>query len=85
MMKLSRNKMMQELQNKFELPVVPSEEFGNNYKGGIWVRGSVSNEKTNWYNADDTLYPEVAFNQFLSKRGWFAEPYDSETIFFYKV
>ncbi len=82
---MKRNKLMNELKSRFGLNAVPSEEFGASYRGGIWIRGSVSNEQTDWYNADDTMYPERPFNQYLKQKKWYAEPYDSETIMLWQL
>lgn len=70
---------------RFGLNFVPSEEFDGN-DGGIWVRDDICTERTDYYNyADSTMDEDNVLNKFMKKHGFFAEPYDSETIFFWKI
>ena len=78
-------KLMQAVRERFDLNVVSTVEW-NGRAGGIWVRDDICKESTDWYNyADGTMDDENPLNKMLAQAGWFAEPYDSETIMFYPI
>ena len=79
---MNRDDLMAELVERYTVNAVPSEEFNGN-GGGIWLRDDVWGKLS--YDADDTLNDDHVFNAYLKAAGWFAEPYDSETIFLYPL
>lgn len=84
-MATAQKTMIRMLREKFDLPAVSREEWDGSAEG-IWIRGDICNAKTDWYPyADGTMDMDNVLNRFLSSKGWFAEPYDSETIMMYKV
>ena len=75
----------EEAYDRFGLNLVPSEEF-DGHPGGIWVRDNIAKESTDWYNYwEGTLDHDNVLNVFMRERGFFAEPYDNETIFFWRI
>jgi len=82
---MKRSTLMNQLETKFDLKTDTTESFGIG-KGGIWIRDDIANEKTEFYNySEGTMVENNILNQFLFKNGWFAEPYDSETIMLYQI
>jgi len=82
---MKRSTLMNQLEAKFDLKTDTTEAFGIG-KGGIWIRDDIANEKTEFYNySEGTMVENNILNQFLFKNGWFAEPYDSETIMLYQI
>jgi hypothetical protein len=82
---MKREHLIEELSENFNLNVHPSEEF-NGSIGGIWIRDDICKHETDYYNyAEGTMDEDNVLNQFLSKNGWFAEPYDSETIMIFEI
>lgn len=79
----SRNTVMKALQEKFVLNAVPSEDFDGS-EGGIWIRDDICKPETDYYPYAEGTMQENELNTFLTKAGWFAEPYDSETIMIYR-
>jgi len=79
----SRNYVMQALATKFKLNAVPSEDF-DGVEGGIWIRDDICKQETDWYAYAEGTMQDNDLNRFLKKAGWFAEPYDSETILIWK-
>lgn len=85
-MAVSKNVMMERIQKKFALNAVDATDFYGYESDGIWIRDDICTEKTGFYNyADGTMDDSNVLNKFLNKAGWFAEPYDSETIMLYKM
>jgi len=91
---MRRKTLMNHLEKRFDLTVGTTEEFdGNNAggKGGIWIRDNIASLTCNlWLKnyAWDSLGTAVennVLNKFLEKNGWFAEPYDAETIMLYSI
>tara|TARA_R110000803_G_scaffold37528_1_gene80867 strand:+ start:473 stop:706 length:234 start_codon:yes stop_codon:yes gene_type:complete len=77
--------MIKNLRSKFNLNAVDSAEF-NGRSGGIWIRGDICCEATGYYGySNDTLDADNVLNKYLSKHGFFAESYDSETIMIYNI
>jgi len=78
--------LIKNLQNKFKLNAVPASEFYGSDETGVWIRDDICKESTDWYNyAEGTGDSTNILNKFLERNGWFAEPYDSETIFVYEI
>ena len=46
----------------------------------IRIRGSICKAETDWYNYAEATMEENRLNDYLKKNGWYAEPYDAETI-----
>lgn len=80
---MKRNTLIKNLHTEFNLNAVPSEEFGN-AAGGVWIRDDICKPETDYYNYAEGTMEDNRLNRFLSDAGWFAEPYDSETIFIWK-
>ena len=77
--------MMRMLNEKFNLNAVSTEEWDGR-KGGIWIRDDICKPETDYYPyANGTMDMDNVLNKFLSSKGWYAEPYDSETIMMYKA
>ena len=82
---MKTNTMIKNLRSKFDLNAVDSAEF-NGRSGGIWIRGDICCEATGYYgSSNDTLDDDNVLNKYLSKHGFFAESYDSETIMIYNI
>ena len=76
-----------------EAKATPGVEFGEEYKDGIWFRGSEDYVKADglcifdYWAMDgpdmvcyvDGVHPKLA--KILDKAGWMSEPYDSGTLF----
>jgi hypothetical protein len=78
---MKRETMMKNLLKKFNLNAVPAEDFyGDSRSTGIWIRGSICKAETDWYNYAEATMEENRLNDYLKKNGWYAEPYDAETI-----
>ena len=80
---MKRNTLIKNLHTKFNLNAVPSEEF-DGVEGGVWIRDDICKPETDYYNYAEGTMEDNRLNRFLSAAGWFAEPYDSETIFIWK-
>jgi hypothetical protein len=76
--------MIQLVRDEFKLNAVCSSEF-NGRAGGVWIRDNICQASTRFYDYADGTMEENFLNTWLKKRGWFAEPYDAETILFYPV
>ena len=82
---MKQEQMIKELESKFKLNAVPMEEWDGS-DNGIWTRDDICKKETGFYNyAEDTMNDNNILNQFLSSNGYFAEPYDSETIMIYEI
>ena len=82
---MQQDVMINALQDRFKLNAVPRSDFDGVESDGIWIRDDICKESTDFYNyAEDTMNDDNILNKFLSLHGWYAEPYDAETIFFYK-
>jgi len=82
---MKQEQMIKELESKFKLNAVPMEEWDGS-DNGIWIRDDICKKETGFYNyAEDTMNDNNILNQFLSSNGYFAEPYDSETIMIYEI
>tara|TARA_R110000737_G_scaffold330171_3_gene345679 strand:- start:499 stop:750 length:252 start_codon:yes stop_codon:yes gene_type:complete len=82
---MKRETMIKNLAKKFNLNAVPSEEFYGEGRGtGIWIRDDICKPETDYYNYAESTMEENKLNSYLKKNGWFAEPYDAETIMMYK-
>jgi hypothetical protein len=82
---MKQEQMIKELESKFKLNAVPMEEWDGS-DNGIWIRDDICKKETGFYNyAEDTMNDNNILNQFLSSNGYFAEPYDSETIVIYEI
>tara|TARA_Y100000385_G_scaffold230928_1_gene242706 strand:- start:537 stop:791 length:255 start_codon:yes stop_codon:yes gene_type:complete len=79
---MKQKTMMKNLSNKFKLNAVSAEEFygEGQCSSGIWIRGSICKAETDWYNYAEATMEENKLNDYLKKNGWYAEPYDAETI-----
>jgi len=82
---MKREKLILALQGKWQLNAVPSEDFGEHYRNGIWIRDDICKPSTDYYNYADATLEDNKLNRFLTRAGWFAEPYDSETILLYRI
>ena len=88
---MNQETMIKELESKFKLNAVPRFEFDatlidGKEPQGIWIRDDICKESNGFYNyADDTMNDSNILNQFLSSKGWYAEPYDAETIMIYEI
>ena len=70
---------------RFGLNFVSSEEW-DGHPGGIWVRDDICTESTDYYRyAEGTFDHDNVLNKFMREHGFYAEPYDSETIFFWRI
>ena len=76
---MKRETMIKNLEKKFNLLAVPREEFDGLGTTGLWIRDNICKPETDYYNAAATM-EENKLNSFLKKNGWWAEPYDAETI-----
>ena len=88
---MNQETMIKELESKFKLNAVPVFEFDatlidGKEPQGIWIRDDICKESTGFYNyAEDTMNDSNILNQFLSSNGYYAQPYDSETIMIYEI
>ena len=83
---MNQETMIKELESKFKLNAVPMEEWDSNRDNGIWIRDDICKESTGFYNyAEDSMNDDNILNKFMLKHGWYAQPYDAETIFFYEI
>jgi hypothetical protein len=83
---MKQEQMIKQLESKFKLNAVPRMEFDGVDSEGIWIRDDICKESTGFYRyAEDTMNDDNILNKFLSKNGWYAEPYDAETIMMYEV
>ena len=85
---MTRSKLMKLINKEMpEARAVPSEDF-NGHDGGIWFRGSEDAHKDEYiYNIDSnpaTHGVHMKLDEILDEHGWFAEPYDSGTLFAWK-
>lgn len=84
-MATAQKTMIRILGEKFNLNAVSREEFDGS-PNGIWIRDDICKPETDYYGyANGTMDDENILNRFLASKGWFAEPYDSETIMLYKA
>ena len=83
-MATAQKTMIRMLREQFNLNAVSREEWDGSATG-IWIRDDICKPETDYYPyADGTMDMDNVLNKFLSSKGWFAEPYDSETIMMYK-
>ena len=83
---MKKQVLIDRIRSKFNLNAVDATEFYGYDSDGIWIRDDICREETGYYNyADGTMDDSNVLNKFLAKAGWFAEPYDGETIMLYKV
>lgn len=80
---MKRDTLIKNLNSKFNLNAVPSEEWDGN-PGGIWIRDDICRPETDYYPYADGTMEDNRLNRYLRKAGWFAEPYDGETIFIWR-
>lgn len=85
---MTRSKLMKLINKEMpEARAVPSEDF-NGHDGGIWFRGSEDAHKDeyiyNIYSNPATHGVHMKLDEILDEHGWFAEPYDSGTLFAWK-
>ena len=82
---MNQETLIKNLVNKFELRAVPMEEWDGS-DTGIWIKDDICRESTDYYRyAEDTMNDDNILNKFLSANGWYAQPYDSETILLYPI
>jgi hypothetical protein len=68
-----------------EAKATPGIEFDENYKDAIWFRGSEDYGPEDeliynaWSSMTDGVHPRLA--EILEDANWYAEPYDSGTLF----
>ena len=80
---MNKSQMLKALKSKFNLPVKDASEFYGESSSSIWCAGDICRPETDYYDyAEGTWDDSNILNVFLNKNGWYAEPYDSETIFF---
>lgn len=82
---LTRDEMIKVIKDRFILNAVPSEEFGEDYKGGIWIKDDMYRPYFEYYDHESTLDEDHFFNKALKEHSWYAEPYDAETILLWKM
>ena len=83
---MKQEEMIKQIKNKFKLNAVPRSDFDGVESDGIWIRDDICKESTDFYNyAEDTMSDDNILNKFLSANGWYAQPYDAETIMMYEV
>ena len=88
---MKQEQMIKELQSKFKLNAVPRFEWDatlidGKEPQGIWIRDDICKESTGFYNyAEDSMNDDNILNKFMLKHGWYAQPYDSETIMIYEI
>ena len=84
-LKMKQEEMIKQIENKFKLNAVPRSDFDGVESDGIWIRDDICKESTDFYNyAEDTMNDDNILNKFLSANGWYAQPYDAETIMLYE-
>ena len=76
--------MIKLLDKKFNLNVVPREEFDGE-EAGLWVRDDICKPETDYYNYLSGTLQDNKLNDFLTDCGWYAQAYDAETIMLYKI
>ena len=81
---MTQKTMIKNLAAKFGIPSVSAEEFYGYKHDGIWCRGDICTESTDYYPYAEGTMQDNKLNTYLHSKGWFAEPYDSETIMFHK-
>lgn len=84
-MATSRAALIKTLKAKFNLNAVDASEFYNYKTKGIWIRDDICKPETDYYGYANATMEENRLNSFLTSKGWYAEPYDSETIMLYPV
>jgi hypothetical protein len=77
--------MIQALKSKFDLRAVCASEFYGSRNPGIWIRDDICTPKTDYYGYADATMEDNMFNRWLENYGWYAEPYDAETIMLYRI
>ena len=82
---MNRNTLIKLINKEMpEAEASPSEDFNGN-EGGIWFRGSEDFHQDefiyNIYYNSATMGVHVKLDEILKEHGWFAEPYDSGTLF----
>ena len=86
---MNQETLIKNLETKFKLNAVPRFEFDatlidGKEPQGIWIRDDICKESTEYYRyAEDTMNDNNILNKYLKDNGWYAEPYDSETIMLY--
>ena len=79
----NQEKMLKEIKAKFDLNVVCATEFYGVATDSIWVKDDICKESTEYYRYADGCLDDNKLNRFLEKNGWYAEPYDNETVMFH--
>ena len=88
---MKQKQMIKELETKFKLNAVSRFEFDatlidGKEPQGIWIKDDICKESTDLYRyAEDTMNDDNILNKFLTKHGWYAQPYDPETIMVYPI
>lgn len=83
-----RTTIIKAMKEKFNLNAVPAEEFygSDEAMNGVWIRDDICKKESGWYAyAEDTMNEKNKVNKYAKRKGWYAEPYDAETIFFYPI
>ena len=77
---------MIEFLNKSGFKVVDGELFAPSHKGSVWFHYP-DNEKASVAQSTELSWDIDSFpiTELLEEHGWYAESYDSETLFAYKV
>jgi len=87
---MNQETLIKNLETKFKLNAVPRFEFDatlidGKEPQGIWIRDDICKESTEYYRyAEDTMNDNNILNKYLKQHGWYAEPYDAETIMLYQ-
>lgn len=84
-MATSRLALINSLKSKFNLNAVDASDFYGYKDQGIWIRDDICKPETDYYGYANATMEENRFNSFLTSKGWYAEPYDGETIMLYQV
>ena len=84
---LNRNAMIESLKSNFNLSSKPAEDFyaDDTIDTGLWINDDICKPETDYYNYADGTLENNKLNDFLKKNGWFAEPYDGETIMIWPI
>ena len=79
---MNRDKLAAQLKSKFNLSTRPAEEFyGHSLESvGLWINDNVCKKETDYYDYADGTLENNKLNDYLEAKGWYAEPYDAETI-----
>ena len=80
---MKRDRLAFQLKSKFNLSTRPAEEFyGHSLESvGLWINDNICKKETDYYDYANGTLDNNKLNDYLESNGWYAEPYDSETIF----